>query len=387
MASWSAVDLQQVVGRYGDFIALVGFLPVFSHIKFGDILKAQTAQARAETPEAKSAAPARELPGAAALWLLMAGDLLVNFGLFQPSEKTVVRAVREVAQAQSKSQPGFMHLLETAARLLTKDDVYVLVRLLAHAGAVGGMAIMVTLGLHEMQSNSPRSGHPIKELWRAAKQLLTAAKTPNLWFFSALAASFVVGNWTVLAKLAAKSSIKDALQALGVLVRTLGAVVAFWGQTGGPMPTWAATQGAAAFIRGSHRFLYERVSLETLLSDGLLHPGGRLAGSSAVASLQGALALEAVICLFCFLSVLRQPRLALLTGVLSMPAAVALDGGQHLRLIEAQMTAADAAHKLAIATSATALMTVFMGGILTMISFVGLLQVLGYLHRLDKLKL
>lgn len=388
----------KLLARYGDLGVLFGMLPLLSHVKFGALMhqaearakqkraEAAAAEVGAEVPPSEKDEGAEGVPPCAAMFLLLLAEICSSAQLFNPTDKLVRRAVGDMARAHKNLKPGFMSTLELVMQMLEKDDVYELVRFLSNVAALGGLAITVGLKLHETgQLSSKAVGHPLREMFRAAKNFFRVARAPQVWFLYVLTLCFAIGNWSLLGKFFARPGTMDFVQALGQVLRTLGlASVVATTVHGGPLPTWAGMQIVAACARAARVYVYERVSPTALIHDGILHATGD--GSASVAAVQGALGLEALCVVLLLPCLVRRARMIPLTALLLVPIAALVVGGPAAKILEVYMPP-QTLHKAAIGVAILAVLLVFTGGILTMVSFLFVLQALAYIHKLDKMRI
>jgi len=388
----------KLLARYSDIGVLFGMLPLLSHVKFGALMnhsqvRAKQRKAEAAAAEVGTEAPPEEIdegaegvPPCASMLLLFLAEICSSAPLFNPKDKLVTRAVGDMARAHKIAKPGFMPTLELVSQMLEKDDVYELVRFLSNIAALGGLAITVGLKLHQTgQLSSKAVGHPLREMLRAAKNFFQVARVPQIWLLFVLTVCFAVGNWSQLAKFFAKSGTMDFIQALGQVLRTMGlASVVATTVHGGPLPTWAGMQVVAACSRAARVYIYERISLADLLHEGLFHPTGT--GKASIAAVQGEIGLEALCVVLLLPCLVRRARMLPLTALLLAPIAALVIGGPAAKMLEVYMPP-KALHNFAIALGVLAVLLVFTGGILTMVSFLFVLQALAYIHKLDQMRI
>lgn len=75
-----------------------------------------------------------------------------------------------------------------------------------------------------------------------------------------------------------------------------------------------------------------------------------------------------------------------LTALLVAPIVALVAGGKAAKVLEIYMPP-KTLHNAAIGVAILAILLVFTGGILTMVSFLFVLQALAYIHNLDKMRI
>eukprot|EP00929_Paragymnodinium_shiwhaense_P112154 TRINITY_DN80409_c0_g1_i1.p1 TRINITY_DN80409_c0_g1~~TRINITY_DN80409_c0_g1_i1.p1 ORF type:complete len:418 (-),score=126.23 TRINITY_DN80409_c0_g1_i1:46-1299(-) len=414
----SVKDVVKFLGRYADLMTLMAIVPLLSHLKFGKLLASHERSQRAalekaaeadkaaakktaakkdaakadaakkadearETPAANDAEPLRQtLPPALSLFLLMLAELLASVELLDPSESHVKKAMGEFVKLQKKSKGGFSELPSMVDKLLGSDDVFDLIVFVASMSGLSAMFFMLVFKLEDLDMGQKApSMNPLETVRKSLRHVVVQLCTPKLWCSAILAAVFVMGNWSSLGKLLRRPGILDFLRSLARPLRT-GAVFAAMLETEyeGPMPLWATIQIAGAVARAGCFFVYERLSSKALLGDNL--PDFFKAGGSAVVAARGVLLLEALCLLVALPCALRKTGLGkLILPLLVTPSVYVLTADASFAIEFDEAT-----RKVSMAMVLVSMTMVFMGGLMTMLVCIGIVQLLIRIHNIEKMK-
>lgn len=322
--------------------------------------------------------------------MFLAAEILASVQLFDPSENHVKKAVTEVGRMQRNSKNhGFLQLLESLEKLFSNDSVFEMVRFMAIVASLTSMIIGMVLRLDELelqQSTDSSNGVGLVKLATSGvSHVLGSLIRPRFWFSSALLAVWVAGNWSALGRLIRRPGTMELVRSLAPLLRAAGATLSTTGPSySGPLPLWAAAYGVAAVGRAASFFVYERLSVETVLAGSLKE--FFLSGTTATLAARGTLLLEAWSFLSLLPCALRRRGLRRLTvPVLLLPIAAVMAGGPAAAALETH--AAQAINRLTIACAGVSLVLVFMGGILSMFSLIFLMQLFLRIHKLEKIRI
>ncbi|CAK0871801.1 unnamed protein product [Prorocentrum cordatum] len=433
----NATAVATLLGRYADLCGVLALFPILMHVKFGSLIRAQTARRKAQetqpppgTPDAtpkdekkgKPSAKAKAAPAAAAgageqgrtpadgtaagagaaadnvdseeaadcvppAWvfvMLMLAEVLASIQLLDPKDKQARRATGDMLRANQKADGTVTSLVKVAEKLSGNSDVYEMICFIVTCGALLGLGATVQLGLHvdtDWRSGDPGIGSVKSSVIRAIGRSFRAVSSPRPIAIVLLLVLFA--NWgavadSPLARFLQRSGMVDLVRSAAGIVRAwaccLAVLAAPWR---GPVPAWAAMEALAAAARGARVYVRERVHWQVLL---------QLSAASRAKHdvIRGALSLE----LLAFLALLpcaaSQGRWRLLLPVLLAPVLVALREDEMVDAVEGYLE--QAASKMVMSFCLVALGLVFMGGLPTMASSLLVTHGLITIHKLDKVK-
>mmetsp|Transcript_22424 Transcript_22424/g.62728 ORF Transcript_22424/g.62728 Transcript_22424/m.62728 type:complete len:389 (+) Transcript_22424:2-1168(+) len=382
-------DHTKFLGCYADLMGLVALLPLLTHMKFAKLLAVQRKGAvekdASNITQHAAETTRNSLPPASALLLFVIAELCASIHLFDLTDSSVKRAVGELARVQKRSKSqGLAGALAAIEKVMDNVDVLEIIRFTAAFAGLIALLVTVFLRLDELDVAERGTHNPFKRFGNSVLHCLRQAASPRLLCLQLLLVTFVTGNWSVLRKFVQKSGTLELVRAAAGPLRAFGlSATVLQASYTGPMPLWAAAQGAAAAARAARIFVYERLSLAELSGGsvaGFLHHG-----SATLFQARCAMTMEALCFVLVFACALNNSRLGKLALPLLMaPAVIMLMEGPTADFVGPYMQ--DMTKKCSLSIGAFALMMVFMGGFGTMLACIAVVQAFSYIHRLEKMK-
>lgn len=368
-------DVVQLLGRYADLLSALSTLPLISHAKFSGLLTATPEPSEltpdgTETREETKPEGASCMPPAWTLACLVLAKMCESTHLLDPTDKLVRRAWGEVMRTTkaSKSGKGFMYEFKRLDGLLDNEDVYQVLQFVVFVSAFGGLATLGWLQLY--QGPRGHSANPVRHVLRSLSGL-RGLMEPQPWLLLLLVGSFVVGDWSALAKVARLRAGAALLTAAGRLLRVLGmAGIALHVRFAGPMPAFTVLQLAAGVTRGATILVRERASWRTF-SD----------YSDVSVSIRAAVGMELVCCLLCLPCALSRKSVVMVLPLLLGPLALVLRG----ELVQ-YVTLPVVLHWVALSLTVSSIASLFAGGVGTVFIMALVFHLLNHIHKLESLR-
>ncbi|CAE7309087.1 AMT1-4 [Symbiodinium natans] len=348
-------------------VGILSILPLLSEVKFGHLIAARDAKQKREGDRFP------KIPPIGALCLLLVAELCSGAAFLNPSDKQARRAIGEVVRAQKNAEGGFEETVNGILRLLESKDVHELAKLLA---SVGGLAAMLCMSAMS-GGDAGGVGIGIRAAVAPLRPLLTAHR---FWGVLAVAALFVLGNWTALTTLVKKPAVWGCLANFGALARAVGFAAAAGVEDSGSLSTWAMLSAATCIARISRMIVHEQLAPAVWMAS--WWSKSRVSVEPLVLT---TFCLEAWCLAVLLLILLRRPRKLVILLAVTYPCVALAQGAPASQPFEAFVV--PALQRGPAVMAVTSALLIFMGGFPTMLCSLVLIQVLYFIHGLDNAKL
>eukprot|EP00927_Polykrikos_kofoidii_P060660 TRINITY_DN55598_c0_g1_i1.p1 TRINITY_DN55598_c0_g1~~TRINITY_DN55598_c0_g1_i1.p1 ORF type:complete len:413 (+),score=52.54 TRINITY_DN55598_c0_g1_i1:65-1240(+) len=382
----------RLLNRYADLLAVTTLLPLLSHSKFARLTRSREPSRAAGSPAtgATETTVSTCIPPTAALFLFLAAEMCTFVNLFDPNEMHLRKAVSALMRVTKLSDDaGFAKVLEATEKALENDDFFLVFRFMVVFAAIASLTVNKVLRLDKLDEEQTARGHSGDSLLMLAtgsiRHVVSAFFDPKLWFTVVLLIAGIMGNWSALGRLLRRPGMLELVRSFAPAFRTAGVTLTVMQLScSGPLPLWASAHGAGAAARAGAFFLFERLSVQSLL-DFTSASDIFFSGTVATRAARGTLLMEA----FCFLAVLpwalsRRGVRRLTMPILLMPVALLLsdrvDSKRMQPLIE------QGASRLTIACAGCGAVVTFLGGVFTLVVYFILISAFNKIHKLDRLR-
>eukprot|EP00747_Dinoflagellata_sp_TGD_P166307 gnl/TRDRNA2_/TRDRNA2_188913_c0_seq1.p1 gnl/TRDRNA2_/TRDRNA2_188913_c0~~gnl/TRDRNA2_/TRDRNA2_188913_c0_seq1.p1 ORF type:complete len:487 (-),score=100.24 gnl/TRDRNA2_/TRDRNA2_188913_c0_seq1:62-1522(-) len=301
---------------------------------------------------------------------------------------------KEVVQGRTLGLEGILLMLESW-------DAYRVIAWCACNSLMAGVTLMLWL---QIQALDPKESiktiaMPFLGIPSKLKEMFSFLGTARGWFFVILAVFYLRANSTGLDLLMKRAEVLTVIRMSCVLFRCLGtAVVYFATESAGPMTMWATCNGACAMARIASMFIMKHLPFSAFWEGGMfrdvivkVHAGieelseGEGTGLCGITS-HSMIFMEMIILILCGLIAAGKRRHFVLLCIMTIPCWLYIIGGQARGYMEVNMSNALVDKLFTYAMCIVAGLEIFLGSYLCMGSLGILVQILFYIHKLDKLR-